>query len=350
MTSGRGQRRLRRGTVTALHNRLASGVGRVPPSAGGFVMATGILSVGLALDGQRSLSEAVFSLAAVVWVTLAALAVLYVLRLRAVVTGVVETPALLTTVAATDVVGVRLSLLGWHATGAALLGFAVVLWLALAGTAVAHRRCPTVGVSFLLAVAPQSIAVLSARLAIDYRASFLALCALGWLMLGLVMYGIVLARFDAKQLLVGRGDQWISGGGLAIAALSCARCSQAAAVVGLGELTPALQALTLALWIAAVAWLPALIVSEAVSPRAWIGSERWSTVFPLGMYAVCSVATGTVEANRAVDRAGELAVWIAFLVWLLVSGATVSRVAGRGRNGRSKRPNGGAPSASASDH
>jgi hypothetical protein len=46
--------------------------------------------------------------------------------------------------------------------------------------------------------------------------------------LGLVAYAFVLARFDWNQLRVARGDQWVAGGALAIAALACGEVTAAA--------------------------------------------------------------------------------------------------------------------------
>ena len=92
---------------------------------------------------------------------------------------------------------------------------------------------------------------------------------------------------------VGRGDHWIFGGALAIATLACADTTAAlTATSTLTGLEPALEDATLALWAAAALWRPVLLVGEVIAPRLGYDTRRWSTVFPFGMYAVCSLATG----------------------------------------------------------
>lgn len=42
--------------------------------------------------------------------------------------------------------------------------------------------------------------------------SRVALAVLALLWLGLVLYGLALARFDLRQVTAGTGDQWVAGG------------------------------------------------------------------------------------------------------------------------------------------
>ena len=111
-----------------------------------------------------------------------------------------------------------------------LLVIALALLLVLVPCVLARWRTPTVGLSFLLVVATESVAVLAARVGLVHE-------ALVPLALGLAFYAFVLARFDLRQVLEGGGDHWIAGGALAIAALACARCG--------------LHTLALAVWAAA---------------------------------------------------------------------------------------------------
>jgi hypothetical protein len=55
--------------------------------------------------------------------------------------------------------------------------------------------------------------------------------------LGLGFYGFVIARFDPRQIGVGRGDQWITGGALAISTLAAGKIvagAKALAILGEG--------------------------------------------------------------------------------------------------------------------
>jgi tellurite resistance protein TehA-like permease len=279
-------------------------------------MATGIVSVGLSVDHQEVLSRVLLVVAAFVW--------------AAVVAGVIagllahaRSPAALTWVAGTGVLGERLSLLGWNNEAAVLLVLAALLWTALLAPVLANWQTPTVGTSFLLAVATESLAVLSSRLALVDGRRWLALVGFALCALGLVFYVVVLARFELRQLVVGRGDQWIAGGALAIATLACARCAQAAGVFrSLHGSAGDLDVVALGVWAAAAAWLPVLIVCEALRRRLGYDERRWSTVFPLGMYASCSFAAARVAGVGGLAGFARVWIWLAVAAWLLVAGGS----------------------------
>jgi hypothetical protein len=119
-----------------LSSRLTAGVpGRtldsIPPAAGAEVMGTAIVSIALSLDGQETLSRVILAIAAVIWVSLAMLLPLRAARDPAGFRADARTPAALTAVVATAVLGTRLTLLGWAWAGIATLVIAVVLWAAL---------------------------------------------------------------------------------------------------------------------------------------------------------------------------------------------------------------------------
>jgi tellurite resistance protein TehA-like permease len=283
----------------------------VARAGGAAVMGTGIVSIALALDGEEALSDVLLVVAAAVLLAVAgSLLALAVADRRALRENTCAPPAL-TWVAATDVVGSRLGLLGWRHEAAALLAVAVVLWLLVVPRVVAHWQTPTVGLSFLLVVATESIAVLAARLSLAH----LALVPFG---LGLAFYLVVLARFELRQLVVGRGDHWIAGGALAIAALACARCAQA---------TGDLHTLALAVWAAAAAWLPVLVGTELFRVRREFDELRWSTVFPLGMYAACSFAAGQATGAHELTTFARAWVWVAVAAWASTAGWTMRRIA-----------------------
>jgi hypothetical protein len=291
----------------------------IPPAAGAEVMGTGIVSIALSLDGHETLSRIVLVIAAVMWVTLAVLLPRRVARDRARFRADVRTPAALTSVAGTAVLGTRLTLLGWEWAGIALLVIAFALWAALLEPVLAGWRTPTIGASFVLTVSTESLAVLAATLAAREHADWLLATALAPFALGLGFYVFVIARFDWRQLAVGRGDHWITGGALAISTLAAAKITAGAKALGtLGHGAGGLKDLAVGLWVATMLWLPVLLLAETLRPRLRYDVRRWSTVFPVGMYAACSFVVGIVAHASTISSFARVWVWVALAVWAVV--------------------------------
>ena len=290
-------------------------------------MATGIVSTGLSLDGRRTLSDAILAVDVALW---AALCVVFVLRALAHRERSLEdarSPAALTAVAGTVVLGSRFALLGVDPLAEALLALALCAWLALLAPVLRHWRTPTVGVSFMLTVATESIAVLAGLLAYERDVEWLAFAALVPLALGLAAYAFVLARFDLRELLAGAGDQWVAGGALAIATLACARAAAAiGATSSVESLRDTLADASFVLWAAAAAWLPFLVVAEVRAPRLRFDVRRWATVFPLGMYAACSFAVADVTGREWLSHAARIWIWGALGVWAIVLAGAARRL------------------------
>ena len=309
-------------------------------------MGTAILSVDLTIDGHETLSRALFGVAAAVWVGLAGLLAGRVLRDRPRVRHEATSPAALTGVAGTAVLGVRIGLLGWYGAAAALLAVALVLWLLLVPPVLRGWATPTVGVSFVLAVSTESLAVLAAVVAVGEDAAWLAAAALIPLALGLAAYLFVLARFDLRQLRTGRGDHWVAGGALAIAALACGRVAEGAqALAPLHGLADGLGTGSLVLWAAALAWLPILVAAELAEPRLGYDARRWSTVFPVGMYTACSFVVGKVEGAGGLVDFARVWIWVGLAVWALVAAGLVRRALAIWRAGDATRQRRAAPGA-----
>jgi hypothetical protein len=304
----------------------------VPPASGAIVMGTGIVSVALLLDHHKTLSRILLVVASVFWVALALLLADRIARDRPRVRREARSPAALTGVAGTAVLGTRLLTLGWDGVSGAMLLIALLLWLAVVPRVLAHWAIPTVGVSLMLSVATESLAALAAMLAATDHATWLLYAALAPFLLGLCLYAYVIARFDLRQLVAGRGDHWITGGALAISALAAGLITLAARdlhqLVGLGG---ALKTISFVLWAITMAWLPALLVAEAVRPRLGYELRRWSTVFPLGMYAACSFVVGTVGGAAPITDFARVWVWVAAAGWLAAFAAMLSRAARLGR-------------------
>jgi tellurite resistance protein TehA-like permease len=311
--------------------RLTTGVlGRtldsIPPAAGAEVMATGIVSIALSLDGHETLSRVILAIAAAIWVTLAVLLPLRAMRDPARFRADARTPAALTAVVATCVLGTGLTSLGWTWAGVAALVIALLLSAAVVGPVLAGWKSPTVGVSLLLAVCPEALAVLAATLAVAEDAGWLLIAALVPFALGLGLYVFVISRFDVHQLAVGRGDHWITGGALGISALAAAKISAGAGVLGIaGVRGGALEDIAIGLCVLTMLWLLVLLFAEARWPRLSLGPARWSTVFPLGMYAASSFAVGAAAHASAITSFARVWVWIGLAAWAIVLAATIGR-------------------------
>ncbi len=290
-------------------------------------MGTGIVSTDLLLAGHDTLSLTTLVLATAIWVVLALLLSGRFVFDRARAAREAASPAALTGVAGTAVLGTRFVLLGWEWAGIGLLLLAVLVWLGLLGPVLRHWTTPTVGASFVLVVSTESLAVLAANVAGAGHAGWLVVLALVALALGLGFYAFVVARFDRRQLLVGRGDHWVAGGALAISALACARVTLSAqAVSTLGAAHGALKAATLTVWALAMCWLPILVVAEFISRRSSYDVRRWSTVFPVGMYAACSFLAGSVTGISPITDFARIWTWVALGVWLVVLTSMLSQL------------------------
>ena len=298
----------------------------VPPAAGAEVMGTGIVSIALTLDGHETLSRILLVIAAVMWVTLAVLVPLRARRDPERFRADIRTPPALTSVAGTDVLGTRLVLLGWTWAGIAALAIAAVIWALLLGPVLRNWKTPTVGASLLLTVATESLAVLLATLGLVKPADWLLVVALAPFVLGLCFYVFVIARFDLHQLTIGHGDHWITGGALAISTLAAGKILAGAkglAILGGGG--GVLKDVALGLWALTMLWLPVLVVAEITHPRLHYDVRRWSTVFPIGMYAACSFRVGAAADAGGITTFARLWVWIALAVWTVVFVAMIYR-------------------------
>jgi tellurite resistance protein TehA-like permease len=296
------------------------------PDSGAVVMGTGIVSVALDLDGRHLLSAILLAAAGAVWVGLAVVVVVRLLADRRGLWLELRQPGALTSVAASCVLGTRLDLAGWRWAGVALLIASVAAWLVVMPPVLWHWRTPSRGTSFMLTVATESVALLAATVGLKQHLDALLYASLAPLLLGLAFYPFVLSRFAFRELLVGAGDHWVTGGALAICTLAAADVSLFAERNGmLTAVRPALRTGSLALWCLTATWLPALLVTEAARPRLAYHVLRWATVFPVGMYAACSFAIGRLTGIGAITDFARVWVWVAAAVWLVVSAATTAR-------------------------
>ncbi len=278
-------------------------------------MATGIISVGLRLAGALWAARGLMLVTAALWLVLAM--TFAGLLLDGTRREALSAPAALTSVAGTGVLGNGIALSGHSAVAVVPLALTTVLWLLLLPRVLRRlsRRLP--GSAYLVTVATQSVAVLAATLATPLSAPWLAWPAGILLGAGLMLYVLVLTRFDFDQIHRGAGDHWVVAGSLSISALACAKVTYAA------DRPEPLEWLTLAILAAALAWYCVLVAFEVLRPRPRYDHRRWSTVFPLGMTAVSAMTAATVCAVPWLTAVGEALLCPAVLVWLIVACGTV---------------------------
>ncbi|MEU1514105.1 tellurite resistance/C4-dicarboxylate transporter family protein [Streptomyces sp. NPDC005811] len=311
---------------------------RRPPAAGAAVLATGILSIGLRLARHEVLSHAALALAAAAWVALAADFAVRLLWERRRWLAEAATPAGLTAVAATTVLGTGVSALGRQSLAWALVALAAVLWPVLmtdvvrqlARRVLSHRARRLPGAVFLCCVATQGLAVLGATLAKAESLSWPAHTALVLFWLGLLLYVGMLILFDWRQVTEGAGDQWVAGGALAVSALAGARLIDADHALYLWNADDrgVLRGMTIALLVLALVWYAVLLAAEVLRPRPRYDVRRWATVFPLGMTAVATMSVATAADVPGLKGPGEVLLWVAVAAWLAV--ATAALITGFG--------------------
>ncbi|MFE0133818.1 tellurite resistance/C4-dicarboxylate transporter family protein [Streptomyces sp. NPDC059037] len=313
--------------------RWADWLDDLPPAAGAAVMATAVLSVGLHLLGVEWASRVLLFVAAVVWLALASVFGRHLLTERDRWRHEIDTSPALTAIAATGVLGTRLSLLGRQPVSVALLCVCVLLWPLLMSHVIRHWQSRLPGAAYLVCVATQSVVVLAATVATADRQAWLMWPALAFFAVGLCLYVVVLWRFDFRQLATGQGDHWIIAGAMAISALAGSKLVAASVPHGpLHWATPAhdtLRTVTLVTLGLALAWYAVLVGCELLHPRLHYDVRRWATVFPLGMTAVASLSVSTAADVPALWTCGKVLLWPALAVWAVVATGAV-RAARRG--------------------
>jgi hypothetical protein len=280
-------------------------------------MATGIVAVGLHLAGAVSAARVLLAITAALWVVLA-------VTFCGQFAGGLErwreetsAPAALTAVAGTGVLGDGVAMISRPAAAAVLLGLTALLWAVLLPRVLLNLEWRVPGGAYMVTVATQAVAVLAASLAVRPQARWLLWPAGALLAVGLLLYVLVLTRFDFAQLVGGPGDHWVAGGSLSISALAFGKVTHAA-----GPAAPLVWG-TFTVLAVALAWYAVLVVCEVLRPRPAYDGRRWSTVFPLGMTAVSAMTAGRACDVPWLWTLGEVLLWPAVIAWAVVAAGAV---------------------------
>lgn len=330
---------------------LRRGLFTMHPGAFAFVMATGIISTGMLLIGQQAVSDVLLVIAAAGAV---ALSVAYAWRLgvaRAEVRADWHNPersfGYLTLAAGLNVLAVRLWLASFHSLAIGVGVAGALTWLVL-GYAVPvsmllgpkqHSLVSAINGSwFLWVVATQSVSVTTAvaganatALGLSDMAGALAAFSVGLWGVGTVLYlmlvGLVTLRLLSSEVTPHAlsPSYWIYMGATAITALAGADLLNLPHQIRIVALSvPTVAGLTFMLWSFGSWWVPLLVIFgiwRHLLRREPIAYDAtwWSMVFPLGMYAVASMAFAKAERLGFLRSIGQFEIWVAAAVWILVT-------------------------------
>ena len=338
-------------------DKRAESIASMHPASFALVMATGIVSNGNQLIGFPWLATALWWANVAFYITLWILTVVRIVRFPARVVADIShhgrAVGFFTVVAATCVLGSQSLIVenAWR-LAATLWIAGIVLWAVVtysvftALTIKADKPPLSEGINgawLLAVVAPQSVSVLGAQLAVGMQENapavlLFSLCM--WLgagmlyiwIISLIFYRYTFFAMSASDL---APPYWINMGAVAISTLAGATLVGAApSSPVLTELLPFLKGLTLLFWATATWWIPMLIILgiwRHVYRRFPLTYDPlyWGAVFPLGMYAVCTfrlahaIDTPFLLAISRVFIYVAIAAWSAAMVGLLKMGSEV---------------------------
>jgi tellurite resistance protein TehA-like permease len=347
---------------------VAAAVRDLNPGAFAFVMATGIVSTALTASGPHAASTALLYVGGAGYLLLWAAYVWRLVSWRQRFLSDLAGPngfAFLTVVAASDVLGSRLSADHHYETAGVLLTIGVAGWLALGYGVpmlrITHARAVPLGqvngTWFLWVVGTESVAVAAASLATHaYGRALGGLASVCWAV-GLLQYlltaalalaRLLLARITPHELIP---PYWIFMGAGAITVLAGAkilRLPPGASLLPHGFTL----GLSLLLW-SFCTWLIPLLLGLGVwrhlLHRVPLRYETglWAMVFPLGMYAVATRELGHASGRHwlvtasGAEAGAAAVVWLAVFLGMLIAlarAAALLRAAPAGGSGRDEPP------------
>jgi tellurite resistance protein TehA-like permease len=331
----------------SLQARTGVAVEGLTPGYFALVMATGIISVGMHLEGFDVLSRTLLAVCVAAFVVLLTLTVWRFLAHRGSMAEDFLDPrrafGFFTFVAGTNVLGVRLGIAGLHSVTAVLLVLSGAAWLVLGyvvpWTAVLGREERPVlatanGTWFIWVVASQSVAVAAAAIEPVYdgvRRELAVLAVVSW-SVGVFLYAAAGMLVALRLMLYPFGPEeltppyWVAMGALAITVLAGARIVEMADAPMVAVTRDLIAGLAVVFWAFATWLFPVLVAAgwwRHVRRRVPLRYEAtlWSIIFPLGMYAVAGIYLGRADHLPVVEAVGRSELWLAFAAWLVVLAA-----------------------------
>ncbi len=300
-------------------------------------MATGIVSIAAQKFGLHVISLVLLGLAVLAFIPLAAIdahrarqPLLLLRRASAPRNGLPATGF----VAATAVLGTRLVVLGGEGArviAIVLLAVGALVWLPIIASVLPTLTRGLVGSQQIAArargawllgvVSTEGLAVLLGALAAGHPSALHYAAAVLWVVGGLLYLAIfwLLAVRVRRHSLSPRQftpDLWIVMGAIAIFCVAGATDFR-------GSTGSVVGTVVVVAWALASAWIPALVAGEVWRsvhfgpPR--FAPERWTMVFPLGMYSVAGMAAGASFHVAWIAHIGHWFFPIALAAWVLVA-------------------------------
>jgi tellurite resistance protein TehA-like permease len=329
---------------SALTERTRGAVESLTPGYFALVMASGIISVGLRLEGFTVLSRVLLAVCVTAFVVLLSLTVWRFVSYRAAVNEDFMDPrrafGFFTFVAGTNVLGVRLGMEGLHGVTALLLVLSGSAWLVLGyvvpWTAVLGRQeRPVVaaanGTWFIWVVASQSMATAAATIEPVFpgvRPELALLAVVSW-SVGVFLYAAAGMLVSLRLMLYPFGPEdltppyWVAMGALAITVLAGARIVEMADAPMVRVTRDLIAGLAVIFWAFATWLIPVLVAAgwwRHVARKVPMHYEAtlWSIIFPLGMYAVAGIYLGESDDLPLVGLVGRVELWVALAAWIIV--------------------------------
>lgn len=341
------------GSTEGLGGRVQEAVRGLAPGYFALVMATGIISVGLRLEGVLLPSTLLLYACGAAFVVLSVLTLARLVAHRPQIRDDFMDPrrgfGFFTLVAGANVLGARLAMekhTGWTT---ALLVLALILWVVLGyvvpWTAVLGRSDRPVltsanGTWFVWVVASQSVAVSAATLqphAATWQRGPLAILAVFSWSVGVFLYAatgvfvalrLMLYELKPKDL---TPSYWVAMGAAAITVLAGARIVEMASAPMVNATRGLVAGTSVVFWSFATWLIPPLVAAGWWRHRTHrvpltYDATLWSMVFPLGMYAVAGIYLGKADHLPVVGTIGFVELWVALAVWVAVAVAMTVHV------------------------
>ncbi|MBV9204210.1 MAG: tellurite resistance/C4-dicarboxylate transporter family protein [Actinobacteria bacterium] len=340
---------------SVLHNapRLQSAIRGLDPGYFGLVMATGIVSRAMTLDGVAVLPDILLGITIASYLLLAAAYAWRLARYPDEVRADARDPrgasGFFTLAAGSDVLAAALAAGGHLAAAAVLLAIGGTSWLLLSYgipllLAGAARPGPALaganGTWFLWPVAAQSVAVGVTSLTPPVGGTLGAALAVSCWAVGVILYLLVTGLVVAVLLAVPVRPSaltpayWVFMGATAISVLAGAQILRLPPGPLLAAVRAAVAGLSVVLW-AFGTWLIPLLVFLGVWRHALrrvpLAYEPawWSIAFPAGMYGVASHELGVALRVPWLVTLGRAEAWAALAVWALVFLAMIAALVRR---------------------
>ena len=325
----------------AVSGWISQGIKRLYPGSFALVMATGIISNALFLEGHRAISDALFAFNAAAYPWLLAATLVRAARFTRALWADLINPRLVfsffTIVAGTDVFGIGIHLRGFPSLALAMWLFALVLWFGLIylsfGVLTFLNTARDVNIvhgGWLIAiVGTESLVILGTVIAPSLGQLGTAIFVLIHMLwgVGLALYGIFIALFcqrifffefepdDITPLL------WVVMGAAAISTNAGSTLILSdSALPFLQSMRPFIDGVTLIMWAWGTWWIPLLILfgiwkhGVCRVPISYT-PMLWSLVFPLGMYALASLRLSLASDFPPLRAVSLTMVWVALGAW-----------------------------------